>query len=268
MRNAETARTGMWRYVRVMAIVAGLVAPVAGTNDLCGTPVVEDLTLDADLACAGDGLVVSASGIKIDLNGHTISGTGTGVAILVFGQSDVTIMNGTITGFAVAVRTQTATDVVIKHTVVANNAEGLDFQAGSIGNTVKDNEFRGSTIRAIMLRGNTRDNDIKGNTFTGNRLGILLFGAADSTVKDNTISGSSVAAIRVNVLAIGNVLKDNLIHSNAVGFDFSVTPTGSAVGNEFKGNTLAANGCGINGPTAGNGFKDNAFEGNTADTCG
>jgi parallel beta-helix repeat protein len=268
MRKGATARTWMWRYVRVIAMVAAVVAPVAGTSDLCGTPVITDLTLDADLACAGDGLAVGASGIKIDLNGHTISGTGTGVGVLVSARTDVTIMNGSISGFAVGVRTLTATDVVIKQTAFSNNAEGVDLQAGSIGNTLKNNEFSGSTIRAIMLRGNARDNDIKDNTFTNNRIGVLVFGGVDNTLKGNTISGSGVAGIRFNVIATGNVVKGNLVQSNAAGFDFLVTPTGSSVGNELKGNTLAANGCGINGPTAGNEFKDNSFEGNTADTCG
>jgi hypothetical protein len=46
---------------------------------------------------------------------------------------------------------------------------GIDFQAGSIGNTVKENVFRDSTTRGIMLR--------------GNRVGILVFGGVDNTLK-------------------------------------------------------------------------------------
>ena len=46
-----------------------------------------------------------------------------------------------------------------------------------------------------------------------------------------------------------------------------MTPTGSATGNELKRNTIAMNDCGLKGPTAGNSFKKNSFEGNVADTC-
>lgn len=264
----ERRKTGvMWRQMLVIAVMAASMAPAAHQNDVCNQPLTEDLTLDQDVSCAGDGIVVDADGITVDLNGHKLAGVGSGVGILVSGQSDVTIMNGTITGFAVAVRTNTATDVVIKRVAFADNAEGIDFQAGSVGNTVKNSEFSGSTVRAIMLRSNSRDNDIKDNTFRNNRLGILVFGGVDNTLKDNTVSGSSLVGIRFNVIATGNVAKDNFLQDNVAGFEFVVTPTGSAVGNELKDNTLAGNVCGIKGPAAGNDLADNSFEGNISDTC-
>jgi hypothetical protein len=46
-----------------------------------------------------------------------------------------------------------------------------------------------------------------------------------------------------------------------------VTPTGSAQGNELKGNTLSTNACGLKGPTTGNTLKDNIYIDNTTDTC-
>jgi len=147
------------------------------------------------------------------------------------------------------------------------NPEGVDCQAGCIGNTIKDNVFRDSTTRGIMLRSNSHDNDIKNNAFTANRVGILVFGGVDNTLKDNIVSGSSLAGIRLNVIATGNVLKDNTVSSNVVGIEFIVTPTGSATGNDLVGNTITTNNCGLKGPTAGNNFKDNSFEGNIADTC-
>lgn len=256
----------LWGAGVLACLVAGA-APGARANDLCGMTIVADVELDHDLICSGDGLIVGADGITIKLNGHTIAGSGTGVGIVVIGRTDVSIAGGTIRAFAVGVRLNTSTDIVIKDTEFAANAEGIDLQAGSIGNTVKNNVFSDSTIRAIMLRSNSRDNDIKDNTFTGNRLGILVFGGVDNTLKGNAVSGSSLAGIRLNVIATGNVLKDNTIMSNAVGIEFLITPTGSATGNELKGNELTSNGCGLKGPTAGNEFKDNVFLENVADTC-
>jgi parallel beta-helix repeat protein len=260
-------RARRWTCAMLLLGVVSSSAPAGTTNDLCGAMIFADVALDHDLTCTGGGLIVAADGIRIDLQGHTLLGSGTGVGMLVTGRTDVTIMGGIIRNFAAGVRVNTSTDVVIKANQFIQNAEGIDFEAGSVGNTVKDNAFRDSATRAIMLRSNTRDNDIKDNTLTNNRVGILLFGSLDSSVKNNLISGSSVAGIRVNVIATGNLVKDNTVGSNAAGIEFLVTPTGSATGNEFKANTVALNGCGVKGPTAGNEFKDNRFEDNVADTC-
>jgi parallel beta-helix repeat protein len=119
-----------------------------------------------------------------------------------------------------------------------------------------------------MLRGGTSDNDIKNNTFAANRIGILVNGATDTELKDNVISGSSLAGIRFNNAATGNSVKDNILTANVTGIEFLVTPPlGSSVGNEFKGNSLTGNGCGLWGLTADNTFKDNTFAGNVADAC-
>jgi len=255
------------RYALALACLVTCAVPTATADDLCGATIVDDVKLHQDLICTGDGLIVGADGIRINLNGYTIAGSGTGIGIAVIGRTDISIVGGTIRNFAVAVRVMTSTDVVIKHNEFVGNPEGIDLHAGSVGNTVKDNAFRDSAIRAIMLRTTSRDNDIRNNIFTGNRIGILVFGGVDNTLKGNIVSGSSLAGIRFNVTATGNVLKHNTVISNVVGIEFLVTPTGSSTGNELKRNVIATNGCGLKGPTAGNSFKRNSFEGNVADTC-
>jgi parallel beta-helix repeat protein len=262
-------KRGNWTWAFVLACLAtgaGWDAHL-GANDLCGATVTADVRLDHDLVCTGDGLIIGADGISVDLNGHTVTGPGSGAGILVGGRADITIAGGVIRNFAVAIRLNAATGVVIRNTEFAGNGEALDLQAGSIGNTVKENVFRDSTIRAIMLRSNSRDNDIKSNILTGNRIGILVFGGIDNQIKDNVVSGSGLAGIRLNVIATGNVIKHNTVDASPVGIDFIVTPTGSATGNELKDNTLSGNACGLNGPTSGNTLKDNHFVGNVADVC-
>lgn len=256
-------RYGFW--LLCLALAGGPTARAA--DDLCGATILESVTLDHDLTCAGSGLSVDADGITIDLGGYTITGPRSGVGILVTGRTDVRITGGTITNFSAAVVTNLSTAVVIDHIEFAGNPEGVDLQAGSIGNTIKDNVFRDSATRAIMLRLNSRANEIKGNVFSANRVGILVFGGTFNTLKDNTISGSTLAGIRLNVIATGNVLKDNTLTSNAVGVEFLITMTGSATGNELKANEIVANTCGLKGPTAGNILKDNSFSGNVADSC-
>ena len=92
--------------------------------------------------------------------------------------------------------------------------KAIDLQSGSVGNTIKENVFRDSTHPSHHAQDNSIDNDIKNNTFTGNRVGILVFGGVDNHLKQNIVSGSSLAGIRLNVIATGNLIKDNPVVSN------------------------------------------------------
>ena len=83
----------------------------------CGTVIATNVVLQQDLTCSGDGLLVGAGNITIDLNGHTISGGGTsgcgqpflssagvrGTETSRVGFSGVTVKNGTIQGFSAGI---------------------------------------------------------------------------------------------------------------------------------------------------------------------
>ena len=251
----------------LLACLPAVFAPAVAAADLCGATIVENLKLDQDLICAGNGLIVGADGIKINLRGHTIMGSGSGVGIAVTGRIDVSISGGTVRNFEAGVRVNNSTDVVIKDNEFRENTDGVDLQPGSRGNTIKENAFWDNRARGIMLRPFSVDNVVKENTFTGNRIGILLFGAVDSTVKANVVSASLLAGIRVNVIATGNLVLENRITTNPAGIDFVVTPTGPATGNTFVENTIAMNTCGLKGPIDGNTFRENVFEENGANSC-
>ena len=179
----------------------------------------------------------------------------------------VSIVGGTVQDFPTGVLVLNSTAVVVKDSQLVHNGDGVDLQAGSIGNTIKGNHFQDNTMRGIMSRSDSSANVIKDNTFAGNRVGILLFGAASSTVKGNTLSFSGLAGIRINVLAANNLIQENTAVSNPAGIEFTVTPTGSSIGKLLRENTLALNTCGLKGPVAGNTLKENLFEGNAADSC-
>lgn len=117
-----------------------------------------------------------------------------------------------------------------------------------------------------MLRSFSTHNLVQENTFTGNRVGILVFGGVENAVKENIVSASGLAGIRL-IIGTGNLIMENTVTSNPAGIDFTVTPTGSATGNTFVENAIAMNTCGLKGPFAGNTFRENLFEGNSADTC-
>jgi parallel beta-helix repeat protein len=251
----------------VLVCLPLLLTRAAASGDLCGVTIFEDLKLEDDLTCTGNGLIVGADGIKLNLKGHTIRGSGIGVGISVTGRANVSILGGTVTNFEAGVRTTNSTDIVIKDNEFRENADAIDLQAGSHENTIKENEFRNNRTRGIMLRGDVTDNVIKENTFTGNRTGILVFGGVDNTVKENIFSSSTLAGIRFNVFATGNLILENTIIFNPAGIEFLVTPTGSSTGNTLLENKIALNTCGLKGPMDGNVFRENVFEGNGADSC-
>lgn len=252
-----------------ISCAAVLVAPATAVQAVsCGATVFTDVTLQEDLTCTGAGLIAGADGITIDLNGHSITGSGTGVGVDVVNRTDITIVGGTIASFFAGIRLQNSTFVQIKGNLLLNNTDGVDLQAGSTDSTIKENVFVGSRTRGVMLRGDTARNVIKENRFSGNRVGVLVNGPVDSVVKENVIETSGLAGIRVGVTATANLVIENEVTSNPIAIDFIVGAGGAgAVGNTFKENTIASNVCGLNGPFGGNTFKENVFTGNGLDIC-
>ena len=256
-----------WEPFFLRSITSGPIPASHPSNDLCGVTITESLKLDHDLACAGNGLIAGADGIRIDLNGHTITGSGTGAGITVTGRTDVTIDGGTIRSFAAGVLTSASTGIVIKRNQFETNVDGVDLQSGSRGNTVSENAFKDSLSRGIMIRSASTDHVIRKNSFTGNRVGILVFGGMDVTVKHNVVSASTLAGIRINTLATGNFILRNTVASNPAGIEFLVTGGQSATGNTVARNTLELNTCGLKGPVIGNTVQKNRFVGNESDSC-
>jgi parallel beta-helix repeat protein len=248
-------------------------APGAGSDLLvtsasCGDVITTDLRLENDLVCAGDGITVTGSGITINLNGHTIAGSGTGVGIRVTASQDVSINGGTIRGFLQAMFVAGSSAIVIKENEFTLNGTAVLLQASS-GNTIKANVARENTFRAFMLRPNlagvvSTNNDVVDNLLVDNPTGIFLISQPGNTFKGNTISGSTVAAIDLpSPGATGNVIKGNLLTTSAVGIRFAA----GWVGNTVLGNTLQANTCAFQGPTADNTLQGNTLTANSTDFC-
>src|SRR5262245_4910409 len=96
----------------VAAIAASPAAASGSAAVHCGQTLTTSVKLNADLIdCPGDGLVIGASGITVDLNGHTVDGVSTSTVcgadprglpagIANHGGFDrVTVGNGTIRQF-------------------------------------------------------------------------------------------------------------------------------------------------------------------------
>src|SRR5438309_12014566 len=73
------------RMIGLGAVVLGMMFSAASADAAhapptpsalpCGTVITKDTTLQADITgCTGDGLVIGADHVTLDLNGHTVSG--------------------------------------------------------------------------------------------------------------------------------------------------------------------------------------------------
>jgi hypothetical protein len=196
----------------VLAVVLGLGALALGAGPAlaqplqCGATVTQDTTLAADLLeCQGDGLVVGADGITVDLNGHTISGRIISggdpdqVGIENPGHDDVTITNGTVSFFA---------------------GGGVHLAPGQDGARVDRNRVNHLTLDffgsfGILLEGGGSGNQFTANTVDRpNTIGIGLYGTATAS-SGNVISGNRVtSAYSVNIALRYGTFTGTLIQDN------------------------------------------------------
>ncbi len=100
----------------------------------CGQVITQNVILTSNLNCAeSDGLIVGASDIVVDLNGHTISGpdvdsdtkTSSKVGIMIPNMNNVVVQDGTIEGFQAGILMTGSQNVEVKGIVAKNNQIGL-----------------------------------------------------------------------------------------------------------------------------------------------
>ena len=131
------------------------------TNAQCGQVLTASLTLNGDLTCTGDGLTMSGTAaIVLNLNGHVISGNGTGTGVTLSGKSE-TVQNGVISGFSFGVNVLGITGTVTKIRAVYNTSYGIV----DLGTTTKltTNVVLSSTLIGVYGLGS-------GSTYTGNQV--------------------------------------------------------------------------------------------------
>jgi parallel beta-helix repeat protein len=193
----------------------------------CGQVLTGSITVGNDLlACAGDGLVIGAGGITVDLNGHVVQGTGLGVGVRNPGHHDVTIRNGTIRNFDSGVLLQAGSR---RNTVAGLSFDQTELAAVHLGdadaNHVRDSHVSGFSGAAFHLTGGSSSNFVGRNTVAaGNGEAIVVEGGSDhNRLEGNALSASSDSGIRVdsssNTTIVGNTV--------AGGSDAAIAMTGA-----------------------------------------
>jgi parallel beta-helix repeat protein len=277
--------------LKVILLVAGLEAflvadpgQALASHVSCGDTVTQDTKLDSDLVnCPGDGIVIGADNITLDLNGHLIDGTGfptSGAGVdNNAGHDGVTVIDGRIQEFAAGVQMTGAANNLITRLTVTQSAATVSLRGDSDGNVISRNTGEGP----IMLIGDSDDNLIERNAlspgavfilsvFPGtaerNRIerntvssgfeGISLNGATETTVEKNVVSGVQRGMV---VTGTSNRVVQNTVTNSGVGIAL-----GQAFQTELvKNDVLDSTGDGI---SVGSVAHDTLLDRNTANRNG
>lgn len=205
-------------------------APAAGSPAVreatCAMRVTASFTVANDLSCQGDGLVIAADNITVDLGGHTLNGPGMGpqtwplpqldsVGVRVSGRSGVTIRNGKTAAFSTGIYFVDTTASTIDNVSTQHNRFGF-YIHNSTHNTVKSSDVE-FNIYGLHLQ-SSDDNLLQGNLLARQTYnspggyGLYLYSSARNKVVENTIDSN------INWGIWFSDAKENAIfHNNVIG---------------------------------------------------
>lgn len=271
----------------IAALLTALLALTAkqaiASHVSCGAIITTDTRLDRDLVgCQGDGLVIGAAGITLDLNGHTVSGTGGGTGIDdSAGHDRVRIVNGTVTAFSNGIVLIGATSSRLTDLTVTDNASGgislvdgsdanrvernvvsgnrLDgvFLFASDHNTIEQNSVAGNDPAGISLVEGSDDNRVGRNTLSHNTIGIAVGVSERNDIAHNSLSGNAIIGIVLDQAHDNVITKNSVSHSDLYGILLAASND-----NRISNNTTAENG--IDGILVENGSSGTQLKRNTA----
>jgi parallel beta-helix repeat protein len=182
----------------------------------CSMTIETDFKLETNLNCYKDGLIVSGSGITIDLNGKTITGPGkilehSGIVIL---GNDVTLNGpGTITNFKKGIHLINSNTIDVNSIILQNNHFGIFSINSSYGKMSETN----ITLNNVGISAYSSNNlFFKNNLIMDNQLsGITLVNTNQSLIERNNIKGSGIGLF-LDEPSNNNQINDNSLIYNTV----------------------------------------------------
>lgn len=247
----------------VAALTALMVALSAGRalahHVSCGDTITEDTKLDSDLIdCPGNGIVIGADSLTLDLNGHTIDGDGRGSGDSGInntgppdgnGHAGVTIRNGTIRDFGFGVWILASRNV-IRGLTVSHNEQGIVLggfvtEQRSPRNQLEKNLVAHNNFAGISLSFSNRNVVTRNSVFDNGYYGISVSDSSANRVSRNSVSGHKLeggggSGIRFDATN-DSLVTNNLVFDNALGIELF----GDARHELIKKNTITANKVGI-----------------------
>lgn len=291
----------------VLVTAGGLAAPPAGAAGAppgksvsCGQVITHPTVLFNDVGpCPGEGLVIGADDVALNLNGHRVFGmgqSGQGAGIYILDRTGVTVMNGTVSDFNGGVVIEGGSGNAVLHVVARDNqgdansdyGDGILMESSSdnriIGNqAIHNGPYSGIGIVSLIdsdhprtTGGTSTGNQILNNTVTDNNVGrspqlddndgIRIEPDTTGTIiRGNSVSGSGLDGISLFRGSGGSVVSNNVVTAN--GFDNQVGRHGDGIivfnladGNLVDHNTAIGN--------AANGIQIRGPVGTTAGSTG
>ena len=223
----------------------------------CGETITHDTTLKGDLTnCPGDGLVIGADNITLNLNGHTIDGTVSQadcdrlatfrVGIRDSGYDGLTIENGSVQqfdeGLAAGDIGVGMSDSRLHGLALRNNRfGGFDLGGSRAADTQNDqiehNVVSGTGCGTGIKLNTTRANRVADNRVQNDNAGIVVCCSGDSNVINrNAVSGGQEDGILV-FAETGARVVDNSVSD--VGGDGAIEVNGNSTGAVVRNNAIA-----------------------------
>ena len=230
----------------------------------CGQTITTNTVLDSDLNCPGDGLIIGASGITLDCDGHTIRGPSfySNIGISIFNKRDVEIKNCNVEYFFYGMDISSSEDSLMKNNTVSHTHVGLYIPFSTNNTLIRNNASSNNAIgirlhgsRDHKLIGNTANSNgafgifvyggynhsLVGNTANSNARGIQLEFADDNVIDGNTMEFNTLEGILLSYSADGNTIKNNFITDNLEkGISISVNSNSNLIYNNYFDNPINA----------------------------
>ncbi len=199
--------------VPFVATAAAAPPPQAAARVTCGETITKNTTLVADVGpCPGDGIIIGADNITLNLNGHTVSGTP--------GPGD---------GFAAGIRLEDRTGVTVTGLPGKSGRKGTvtGFDAG-----IAVYRGAGHTLQNLEVRDNIGPE--RADSELGD--GIALFNSANNRIVDNLVAHNGFYD---GIAALGpgtdnNLFQNNVVEGNLGSASFELPGHGLIVSNFFQ----------------------------------
>jgi hypothetical protein len=244
-------------FVGVLGVASLLPASGASAAVVqCGQFITVDTTLENDLLnCPGDGILIDGDNVTLDLNGHTIEGTGSGDGISIVGTADVNVENGVVRDFSNGVQISQALGTTVEHLTVVGSRGGAIGVVESENTVVQENTIRSGLTGISVLNSlitQIEDNHVASAT---SGIGVTTISSPGEGLPPNssgvTIQGNHVMRSASNGIRIGPA-----VEQVAVGENMAVNNGADGIevlsdGVTIKGNRANSNGdLGIEAPAA------------------
>ena len=218
----------------------------------CGQVITQNVILTSNLNCAdSDGLIVGASDIVIDLNGHTISGpdvdsqekTSSKVGVMIPNMNNVVVQDGTIQGFQAGILMTGSQNVELSNIISKNNQIGAFSTGASIVNVhlsiLMNNQigFAGHSTQQATIENNILyQNTLAGITLVNSDNGVLTLNSITESGNGLYVDNQS----NNNNVNFNNVLLNTIDLNNANGL-----PVNTNANTYDQNNCMTSNPSGI-----------------------